>query len=301
MLNKTSSVKVSVCVVTYNQEQYITQCLQSLVEQVTDFEFEIIVGNDASKDKTQDIIGLFQSKYPKIIKVINHLENVGASNNFFSVHSIAKGQYIAHLDGDDYILPGKLQKQSDFMDLHPNCNLSWHRVLVQPMHADTICDDLLDWNLIPKEGFSQRDILKYIAIGMNSSKMYREGTMAFPLPDFPMLDYFANVEQVGNGKAMFVSNEPLGVYRAGIGIASNDKKIKAVLKNTFDYFLKKYPYYHSDINQAVLVLMVAALKNFRIREFILFFPVYIRSFSLRSFFGVYADMKLIKMLRIPKG
>lgn len=55
-------IKVSVCVMTYNQEKYIGQCLESLVTQETDFDFEIIVGDDFSTDGTRDVIQEYQKK-----------------------------------------------------------------------------------------------------------------------------------------------------------------------------------------------------------------------------------------------
>ena len=56
--------KVSVCVVTYNQEKYIRQCLQSIVDQETDFDFEVIVADDCSTDRTSCIVQEFADKYP---------------------------------------------------------------------------------------------------------------------------------------------------------------------------------------------------------------------------------------------
>ncbi|MDA1381025.1 glycosyltransferase [Plesiomonas shigelloides] len=123
-----SEIKVSVCVVTYNQEKYIAECLQSLVDQVTNFPFEIIVGEDCSTDKTREIVLEFQNKYPDIIKPLLHEQNVGASKNYLMTHAKACGKYIAHMDADDYALPGKLQAQADFLDKNPKCNMVFHRM-----------------------------------------------------------------------------------------------------------------------------------------------------------------------------
>ncbi|MDE4942717.1 glycosyltransferase family 2 protein, partial [Francisella tularensis] len=62
--------KVSVCVMTYNQEKYIGPCLESLVTQETDFDFEIIVGDDFYTDGTRDVIQEYQKKFPDIIKPV---------------------------------------------------------------------------------------------------------------------------------------------------------------------------------------------------------------------------------------
>lgn len=62
--------KLSVCVITYNQKEYIRQCLQSIVDQETDFDFEVIVGDDCSTDGTRAIVQEFARRYPKVVKPI---------------------------------------------------------------------------------------------------------------------------------------------------------------------------------------------------------------------------------------
>lgn len=299
IIEKNKKPKVTICVVTYNQEKYIKQCLQSIVDQDTNFEFEVIVGDDCSTDSTTEIVCSFYEKYPDLIKPILRKENVGAAQNFMDVHNAASGDYVVHIDGDDYMLPSKLQIQVDFMNSNPTCNLTWHRMLVE--QDGELKDDLFDIHNIPKEGFTRADILKFISIGMNSSKMYRAGSFDFELPDFPILDYFSNVEQVGKGHANFVSDKPLGVYRAGIGIASSDAKIKVVLDQSFRYFLIKYPEFTQEINQAVLVLLLASLKNFRFKDVLLFSKTYFRSFRFVSLTNLFKELEFIKTLRLPNA
>lgn len=127
---------VSVCVVTYNHESYLAQCLDSLVMQQTNFAFEVIVGEDCSTDSTRKILREYEQKYPGIIKPIYHHRNVGAARNLFA-HCLlmAKGKYIAICDGDDYWTdPLKLQRQVDFLEAHPGCVLSFHRVKQVDQH-----------------------------------------------------------------------------------------------------------------------------------------------------------------------
>lgn len=101
-----SNITVSVCVVTYNQKEYIGECLESLVTQQTNFSFEILVGDDASTDGTDQIIQKYYDKYPNIIVPIFRQNNIGAVRNIIDIYKKASGQYIAHLDGDDLALPG---------------------------------------------------------------------------------------------------------------------------------------------------------------------------------------------------
>lgn len=118
---------VSICCLTYNQEAYIAQTLQSFMDQVTDFPFEVLIHDDASTDKTADIIRQFEAKYPDIIKPIYQTENQHSKNvriSFTYQYPRATGKYIAMCEGDDYwIDPHKLQKQVDYMEAHPDCTL----------------------------------------------------------------------------------------------------------------------------------------------------------------------------------
>jgi glycosyltransferase involved in cell wall biosynthesis len=209
--------KVSVTLMTYNQKDYIKQCIDSLVRQECSFKFEIIVGDDASTDGTSNIVREYASKYPDIIVPLIQEKNLGPHGNFLSIINLTKGEYIAHMDGDDYALPGKLQAQADFMDKTPDCNICFHRV--SGLYIDgTISDDLIDYEKI-KKGFTRSDILMYMAVAANSSKMYKKEIKNFELPDFNTLDFYANIEQIEDKKAYFVNNNIYGVYRIGASIA----------------------------------------------------------------------------------
>lgn len=123
-------VKVSVTVVTYNQINYIGECLESIVTQETNFPFEVIVGDDCSTDGAIEVIKQYVAKYPKLIKPIFHEKNTFTidKSNFRDVIEAARGEYIAHIDGDDLMLPGKLQKQVEFLDNHPECCVCHHQI-----------------------------------------------------------------------------------------------------------------------------------------------------------------------------
>lgn len=114
------SPKVSVCVLAYNHEKYIRQCLQSIVDQEVDFDFEVIVGDDCSTDGTRMILQEFVERYPTLIKVVQNKRNSGYFKNYMNTHSMATGMYVAHCDGDDYWYPGKLKWQAGFLDNNPD-------------------------------------------------------------------------------------------------------------------------------------------------------------------------------------
>jgi glycosyltransferase involved in cell wall biosynthesis len=291
--------KVSVCVVTYNQEKFIGQCLQSIVDQVVNFDIEVIVADDCSTDGTRDIIKDFFNKYPKLIKPVLRDKNIGPGENYIDVHQRACGQYISHVEADDYFLPNKLQLQADYLDENSKCNFVWHRMQVMNDATGIIVDDLIDVSQFPQHGFDRGDILQLMAIGMNSSKMYRSAVRDFDLPSFPVMDFFANVEQVGQGVANFVGDTPLGVYRAGIGVASAGNKTKIILQKSFLYFTEKYPEYKKDICSAVILILASAIKNRRWSIFSLYLPLLLKTFSIGVFFKIWKWRKIIPMLKIP--
>lgn len=112
---------VSICCITFNQEKYLRQTLESFLMQETNFLFEIIVHDDDSSDGTKKIILDFASRYPNIIKPLIQTENKysieGLNFQFNHVYPFAKGKYIAICEGDDYWTdPLKLQKQVAFLE-----------------------------------------------------------------------------------------------------------------------------------------------------------------------------------------
>lgn len=124
MVNKSEEIRVSVCMVTYNQKKYIAQAIDSVLMQKTNFKFELVIGDDASTDGTTDIVRQYAQKYPDIIRPILHEENVGPGKNSISIYETVKTEYVAVCDGDDYWTDEyKLQKQVDFLDKNPDFNV----------------------------------------------------------------------------------------------------------------------------------------------------------------------------------
>ena len=114
-------IKVSVIVITYNHEKYIRKALDSILMQKVDFKYEILVGDDASIDSTPEIIREYKEKYPEYFNISLREKNLGGTRNSYELMMMAKGDYIANLEGDDYwIDENKLQKQVDFLEKHDN-------------------------------------------------------------------------------------------------------------------------------------------------------------------------------------
>lgn len=222
-----SDIKVSVCVVTYNQEKYIAECLQSLVDQKCDFGFEIIVGEDCSTDRTRDIVDEFAKRYPDLIIKNYHDNNIGAVKNVISTYKMAKARYICHVDGDDAALPDKLQKQFDVIEKHPDCVICSHDMFL-------INDD---GERLPKT-FRKHSVFKNTLVDLysqlpffaHSSKMFLNDLNEDYWGDLheEALDIEIHVKQVEKGNIYHI-NEPLGVYRVFSGVSSTTSGINPLI------------------------------------------------------------------------
>ncbi len=114
--------KLSVIFITYNHEKYVEKALRSVLEQKTDFCFEVVIGEDCSTDGTCRIMDRVIEEYPGIpVKKIYRSKNTGRpTQNVYETTMECRGQYLAYLEGDDYWCDeNKLQKQVDFLEKHP--------------------------------------------------------------------------------------------------------------------------------------------------------------------------------------
>ena len=108
---------VSVLVITYNQEAFIEQTIQGILDQKCDFPIELIIGEDKSQDRTLEICLNYQKRYPQIVRIVTWNENVGLNANLFRIWGRARGKYLAYCEGDDYWTDSnKLSKQVDFLE-----------------------------------------------------------------------------------------------------------------------------------------------------------------------------------------
>ena len=167
-------IKVTIRCITYNQKDYIRQCLDGFVMQRTNFRFEAIVHDDASTDGTAEIVREYAEKYPDIIKPIFETENQyskhdGSLGRIMNANT--RGKYVAICEGDDYWTdPLKLQKQADFLDANPQCSLTYHackNVFSTPCKVNILCGESV------KESYSYIDILSFYPF-QTATVMYRK-------------------------------------------------------------------------------------------------------------------------------
>lgn len=120
---------VSVAIITYNQEKFIEETIESCLKQTYE-NIELVIGDDASNDKTIDILTRYKKKYPQKIKLVLNKTNIGITSNYNKVLKECMGKYICVLGGDDRFLPTKIEKQVNFLEKNPELVFCYHDVRV---------------------------------------------------------------------------------------------------------------------------------------------------------------------------
>jgi glycosyltransferase involved in cell wall biosynthesis len=252
MMNQTNEIQVSVCVVTYNQENYLAECLEKLVNQQTNFSFEIIIGEDCSTDQTRAVVQQYYEKYPNLIVPILHEKNVGALDNIRQVYAAAKGKYIAHIDGDDIALENKLQKQFEALEAYPDCNICSHDM--ENIDQDSNIVKFQRWRY-PAGIYTLFDLYHAMPFFAHSSKMFRNNISKkqwdslFSDPDILDMDiHFLNLQ---NGNIVHISDN-LGQYRVNVGMSNAGKKVNPLLpQGAIRIFEKGLVFYSQDVDKIV--------------------------------------------------
>lgn len=200
---------VSVCCITYNQEKFVKEALDSFVMQETDFPFEVIISDDNSTDDTRKIITEYAKKYPDIIKPVFHKKNLGSLPNYLDNFLRARSKYVAMCEGDDYWTdPKKLQKQVDFMEANPDTVVCFHPVTV---HYEG--DSSKDFIFPEAAGdFTLDRLLEGNFIQTNSVMYRRQNEYVLGKTDFVPGDWYLHVYHARLGRIGYI-NSNMGVYR----------------------------------------------------------------------------------------
>ena len=178
-----NQIVVSIQCLTYNHAPYIRQCLDGFVMQKTNFRFEAIVHDDASTDKSAEIIREYAENYPDIIKPIYETENQyskgdGSLDRIMREAISPSSKYIAICEGDDYWIDSlKLQKQVDYMESHPECGLVYSDYSEYVQNSHTLTENMIKSGRRPQIKSFEEHLCKaaYIA---PPSWLYRTGLKA---------------------------------------------------------------------------------------------------------------------------
>lgn len=204
-------MKVSVAMITYNHEKFIAKAIDSILMQRTNFDYEIVIGEDCSTDNTRNIILNYNKRYPDKFKLLLNKTNLGGQINVTQVHKACRGEYVAILDGDDYWTSSdKLQKQVDFLDNQSDCSACFHDALIV---FEDGSKEPTSYRPSQKEFSTVEDLLldNFIPTG---SVMYRRA-QAENVPEWvsklKMGDWPFHILNALNGKIGYI-DEKMGVY-----------------------------------------------------------------------------------------
>ncbi len=174
-------VMVSIFVPTYNHEAYITRALDSILMQKTEYSYEVLVGEDASTDKTREILQAYEAAHPGRLTVFYREENMyhGPVSNTMDLKLRCKGKYIICLEGDDFWTDEtKLETQVRFLEEHPD--------YIGVAHNCTVvgADSQPNGEIYPQctdEDYTFRHFFDRIMPGQLATVMSRN----YMLPEFP--------------------------------------------------------------------------------------------------------------------
>lgn len=233
---------VAVILITYNQEQYVSQTIDSLISQKCDTPFKIYANDDCSKDRTSDILKEYASRYPELIDLQINQNNLGIVGNYFNAINRSHSDYIAVCAGDDWWCDeNKLQKQVDFMHEHPECGMLYTgykqykdgKYEEMPLMKRKDFDDIVtNGNMVPAVTmFMRRELVKQYQDEIHPLEH------DWGMEDQPLVLWFSL-----NSKIMCIP-DITSVYRIAEGSAyrsSLDKIIAMSLRsfNLFVYFIK---------------------------------------------------------------
>lgn len=252
--------------ITYNQAEYVQQALKSVLDQICDYEFEVIISNDASIDNSDKLIRELIKTYPNGNRVNYFYQstNLGMNSNFQFAYQICRGNYIAMCEGDDYWSDQfKLQKQVDFLEANPDFALCYHPVEVRFPDGNME----VDFGVIGISDKSESSIYDLAVLGNyihTPSVIFRNVLKQLPtnFMKTPIGDLFLWILVAQYGKIKRLPDN-MAVYRYGVGIHSSDSQVKNEMK-----FLQTLSLLSESVNdntvKEILKNRVLAIKSYKL-------------------------------------
>lgn len=226
---------------TYGHENYIRQAIEGVFLQRTDFEIELIIADDHSPDRTDEIVKSMVANSPRNIKVnyTRHKRNIGMMANFIWALKQTQGKYVAICEGDDYwIDPIKLQRQVGFLEENPNFSVHCHNFKVK--NGDLIEEKSHFDILNPTSEMTITDLAKNNIIPTLTS-VFRNQKLIFPEWSLksPLGDIVLFMQVAKNGKIKYL-NEKMAVYRENVGVWSGKKIDQEKMIDLFENLASDY-------------------------------------------------------------
>ena len=209
---------VSVGCVTYNQKKYIKQALDSFLNQVTTFPFEIIVHDDCSTDGTRELINEYAKKDSRIVRILQNENQYSKGVDIVKeyIYPRCKGKYIAFCEGDDYWCDNyKLQKQFDYMKSNPDYSGCYHNtIMLNALDGkETLLNETTDDVDLVMEDLIRFTGVKYHISSLFFRSEYKIRPKEYTIPgigDYPRTIYMCTV-----GKVRYL-NDVMSVHRVDV-------------------------------------------------------------------------------------
>ncbi|WP_262150664.1 glycosyltransferase [Chryseobacterium foetidum] len=222
--------------ITYNHVNYISQCIDGILMQQTNFDFEIVIGDDLSTDGTRELLQKYALQYPNLIKLnLREKRGIGipGKENFVSTLNMCDGEYISLCDGDDYWTdPLKLQKQITFLEDNRDFSVCFHNIEEVDVEGKTRHERILKSESSEKV-YTIEDLSKVNFIH-TPSVVFRKNYSR--LPEFfefcPIGDYPLHLINAQYGKIKYFP-EKMACYRIGSGIWSKQDVKTQILKTVY--------------------------------------------------------------------
>jgi glycosyltransferase involved in cell wall biosynthesis len=222
-----NNFSVSVFILTYNQQDFIANTLESILNQKTNFLFQLVIGEDCSSDNTRQICATYAEAYPLKIKLLPSVQHLGLINNFIRTIKECDGKYIAVCDGDDYwIDPLKLQKQFDFLEARPDFSIVYTGI--RNLYKNGEFKDKR-WSFIKEPKYFDELIFGNFIPSVTAFYRNKKEAEEWPLwiVNFPYGDWPVYLWLTRNGEKIGYIDEVTGIYRKEIGVSERMKNVSS--------------------------------------------------------------------------
>jgi len=216
---KEDQIKVSITCVAFNHEYCIGEALDSFLMQETDFAFEIIINDDASTDRTAEILKEYENAYPNIVKPVYQTENQFSQgiNTMAILFPKIQGEYVAFCDGDDYwIDKDKLKIQLEELEKHPEVDMCFHSTYKL---VDNVREEITSKHAEQTKIFTPREVILGGGVFCPTASLLFTNRLISSLPDWFQTaipgDFVSQIMGAARGGALYL-DRCMAVYRVGV-------------------------------------------------------------------------------------
>lgn len=295
---------VSITVSSYKHAKYLPTCLDSLLNQKTNFHYEVVVGEDCSNDGSKEILLDYQAKYPDKLVVIFNETNLGVSKNGLNIRKKCRGKYLASCESDDFWCDeNKLQKQFDYLEAHPE-------IAAVGSNNYFVDDDGNNPRLALRKSktdrvYTLKDYMRYGFTIHGNTLMRRSETTPSGGEKYEKLRLSVKTQGdiitrclIYDKGGIYVFPEPMLCHRDGSAVATSysAQNINNAIKYTYmfedmknalnEYFEGKYDFSPIVANRMAFILFGRIFGNLK--------------FEFKEFFKIYKSLKLSQKLKVVR-